>query len=74
MKQEDLITVDIVFGTIELQQRPTIHRGAFGYESRTVHRDRDGFVVKVGPWLPPLVLVTFPEPEPKPRSCWAFWR
>jgi hypothetical protein len=73
-EQNDLITIDMVFGTVELQQRPVIREdGALGSESRSVHRDLNGGITKIGEWSPPCCWLVFPEPE-SPRRWWEFWR
>ncbi len=68
---EQLITVDMVFGHVELQQRPVMEGNRFGYETRKVKKDRSGVVTYIGPWNAPLCWLVFPEPEPARRSWWA---
>ena len=67
---EPLIAIDVVFGWVELQQRPMLDGNRMGYESRKVTKDRNGIVTKIGEWQPPLCWLVFQEPEPA-RPGWS---
>jgi hypothetical protein len=62
----DQIVVNIVYGTIEMQQRMVLDGNRMGYESRTVTKDIDGTVTKIGEWNPPLCWIVFAEPARRP--------
>ena len=64
--------VDVVFGSVELQQR-TVWDGSnrMGYENRTVAKDRNGIVTKVSEWEPPFCWLVFSEPVPVRKPWWA---
>jgi hypothetical protein len=68
---EPKITIEMLFGTVELQQRRVFDGNRMGYESRKITKDRDGTVTNIGEWQPPLCWLVFPEPEPAPRPWWA---
>jgi hypothetical protein len=65
----DTFKIDIWYGTVELQQRPVCDARGFGYESRSVWRDRAGLVQKTSEWSPPLCWLRTGETE-KPRRSW----
>lgn len=67
---EPMFTMNVIFGTVELQERPVFDGNRMGYECRKVTKDRSGVVTEVGPWNPPLCWLVLPEPEPA-RPWWA---
>ena len=67
----DEFKIDIWYGTVELQQRPVVEARGFGYESRSVWRDRAGWVQKTSDWAPPLCWLRFDEPAKPHRPWWA---
>jgi hypothetical protein len=68
---EPKITIKVLFGSVELQQRTVFDGNRIGYESRKITKDRDGAVTSIGEWQPPLCWLVFPEPEPERRPWWA---
>ena len=68
---EPLITADMVFGWVELQQRPLINGNKLGYESRKITKDKNGVITDIGPWIGPLVWLVVHEPEPMIRPWYA---
>ena len=71
---EPLITADMVFGWVELQQRPLIAGNKLGYESRKVTKDKNGVITDIGPWSGPLVWLVVPPPEQKPVPWESFFK
>jgi hypothetical protein len=68
---EPTITAEMLFGTVELQRLTVCDGNRMGYEHRTIRKDRDGIVVELGEWQPPLCWLVFQEPEPEPvRRPW----
>jgi hypothetical protein len=66
----DKFKIDVWYGTVELQERLVFDDAkGFGYESRSVWRDRSGEVKKTSEWSPPLCWLRFNEPQ-KPRRPW----
>lgn len=61
----------MIFGSIELQERPVIDGNRIGYECRKVTKDRNGVVTEIGPWHPPLCWIVVEEPQPARRPWWA---
>lgn len=55
----EALKVDIWFGTVESQQRSVCDARGFGYESRSVWRDRSGVVRKTSEWFPPICWMRF---------------
>jgi hypothetical protein len=70
---DGMITVEIVYGTVEIQQRPVLDGSRMGYESRKITKNGNGIVTEIGEWQPPLCWLVFPEPEPVQvrRPWWA---
>ena len=62
---EPLITADMVFGWVEVQQRPLIAGNKLGYESRKITKDKNGVITDIGPWIGPLCWLVVHEPEPR---------
>lgn len=67
---EQMFKLDVVFGTVELQERPVFDGNRMGYECRKVTRDSNGVITDIGPWNAPLCWLVFPEPEPVRRPWW----
>jgi hypothetical protein len=63
------ININILYGTVETQQRPICNANGFGYETRSVCRDRDGNITEVGEWQPPLVYLIYGA-QAKARRSW----
>ena len=59
---EPLITADMVFGWVEVQQRPLIAGNKLGYESRKITKDKNGVITDIGPWIGPLCWLVVPPP------------
>jgi len=59
--------IEMLFGTVELQKRAVCDGNRMGYENRKIRKDRDGIVVQVGEWQPPLCWLVFPESKPVRR-------
>jgi hypothetical protein len=68
---EPLITADMVFGWVEVQQRPLIAGNQLVYESRKITKDKNGVITDIGPWIGPLCGLVFHEPEPMIRPWYA---
>lgn len=65
------IKIDMLLGTVELQQCVVFDGRRMGYKTRKVTKDRDGAVTKIGEWQPPLCWLVFQEHEPERRPWWA---
>lgn len=68
---EPLITADMVFGWVEVQQRPLIAGNQLVYESRKITKDKNGVITDIGPWIGPLCGLVVHEPEPMIRPWYA---
>ena len=64
------IVVNIVYGTVELEERAVFDGDRMGYECRKITKDRSGVVTEIGDWQPPLCWLVFPAPEPVRRTWW----
>jgi len=55
MSKEQRYKLEDFFGTVEFQRRP-VHEG---YQFRTITKDKQGIVTKIGEWDGPYVLMEF---------------
>lgn len=58
---------DVLFGSAEVQTRVVKIDDGWSYEGRSIHRNQDGGIVRVTPWVQNIVLRM-----PPPRRPW--WR
>jgi hypothetical protein len=67
----DKFKLNVWYGTVELQQRPVVDGNRFGYESRSIWRDRSDVVQKTSEWERPVCWLVTPELEKPARSWWS---
>ena len=66
--------IDVYYGTVEIEQRPLLSAQGFGYETRSVWRNLDGLVEKIGDWQAPLCWLVYDQSDiqkQKTKSWWA---